>query len=53
MGKRVLGGPLVWHEATFTKPYTLNPHYRFRLKFTLILGDGLDGDFRYNIGGFT
>ncbi|CAD8157585.1 unnamed protein product [Paramecium pentaurelia] len=53
MGKRVFGGPLVWHEATFTKAYTLNPHYKFRLKFTLILGDELDGDFQYTIGGYS
>ncbi|CAK71463.1 unnamed protein product (macronuclear) [Paramecium tetraurelia] len=51
MGKRVLGGPLVWNSATFTKPYTLNPHYKFRFKFTLVLGDEFSGDFQYTIGG--
>ncbi|CAD8156620.1 unnamed protein product [Paramecium pentaurelia] len=53
MGKRVLGGPLVWNKATFTKTYTLNPHYQFRLKFTLVLGDNFQGNFQYTIGGVS
>lgn len=54
LGKRVLGGPLVWNQAAFTQNFVLNPHYKFRIRFSLILGDGLSssGDFRYTVGGF-
>ncbi|CAD8159995.1 unnamed protein product [Paramecium octaurelia] len=54
LGKRVLGGPLVWNKAIFTQNFVLNPHYKFRIKFTLVLGDDFvnAGDFRYTVGGF-
>lgn len=53
LGKRVLGGPIVWYKATFTRTFTLNPHYKFRLKFTLVLGDNFAGNFQYTVGGFS
>ncbi|CAD8090863.1 unnamed protein product [Paramecium sonneborni] len=51
--KRVLGGPLVWFKAQFLKNFNLNPHYSFRFKFIIILGDDFDGSFDYDIGGVS
>lgn len=39
LNRRVLGGPLVWNSAYFEKTFTLNPHYKFNIKFTVVLGD--------------
>ncbi|CAD8105195.1 unnamed protein product [Paramecium sonneborni] len=51
--KRVLGGPLVWYKAKFLRNFNLNPHYSFRFKFIIILGDDFDGSFDYDIGGIS
>jgi hypothetical protein len=52
VSKRVLGGPLIWNKATFTQTFsTPKPHYKFNLKFKVVLGDDFSGDFRYSIAG--
>lgn len=50
-GKRVLGGALNWHKASFTKTFSnLNPHYGYRFKIKIYLGEGR-GSFVYTITG--
>lgn len=52
--RRVLGGPLVWNSAAFSKTITsLNYHYKFRIMFTVVFGDNFSGDFRYTVANYT
>lgn len=51
--KRVLGGPLSWHQASFTKTFTnLSPFYGYRIKIKIYLGEGA-GTFTYALTGMA
>jgi len=48
-GKRVLGGSLVWYKAKFVKSFSVpDPHYAVHVRMSVILGDGMTGNFYYS-----
>ncbi|TNV74391.1 hypothetical protein FGO68_gene2621 [Halteria grandinella] len=48
--KFVLGGMLVWFDATYDKTFTISqPHYAVSIRFNMTFGDSYPGQFSYAI----